>query len=213
MDGSTPESDAVRELSEPHAGATYGPKPQSRTPAIPAPEAPADEPAADPTTGHAPPSLWRRLFATRRLRFAWALAALIVLAAAVAATVILANAPRPDATMHGTTAEPDALVRDLVAGEASWVRIELSTLHSYGTFRGLEIWSGTDAHGSPCLMSVNRANDTLSDLRCAPVPAQLFIDISSTGDDYDGLPRDGLIRFIHRGDTVDAFVHLMPEGD
>ena len=136
-----------------------------------------------------------------------------MLAAADAATAILAAAPRPDATMHITTAEPDVLVRDLIAGEASWVRIEVSTLHSYGTFRGLEIWSGTDAHGSACLMSVNRANDTLSDLRCAPAPAQLFIDISSIGDDYDGLPREGLIRFMHRGDTVDAFVHLMPEGD
>lgn len=113
--------------------------------------------------------------------------------------------------MQSTTAEPDDLVRHLVAGEAGWVRIESSTLRAYGSFLGLEIWSGTDAFGSPCLLSVNRANDTLSDLRCAPRPAELFLDISSIGDDYDGLPREGIIRFVHRGDTVDAYVHLMTE--
>lgn len=47
---------------------------------------------------------------------------------------------------------------------------------------------------APWILSVNRANDTLSDLRCAPHPAELFIDIASFGDDYDGLPGEGLIR-------------------
>lgn len=115
--------------------------------------------------------------------------------------------------MRQTAAEPDDLVRALVADEAAWVEIDASTLRGYGSFLGLEIWSGTDAFGSSCLISVNRANDTLSDLRCAPAPAELIMDISSSGDEYDGLTGVGLIRFVHRGDTVEAYVHVMPGTD
>lgn len=200
VDGSTHGSDAARELREPRASAAYGPEPESRTPATPVP------------AGRLL-SLWQRMIATRSSRLVWAASALVVVGSAIALSVILVTAPRADATLHLTTVAPDDLVRDLVASEESWVRIEDSTLRGYGSFRGLEIWSGTDAYGSPCLMSVNRANDTLSDLRCAPAPAELFIDIASRGDDYDGLPGEGLIRFIHRGDTVDAYVHLMPRTD
>lgn len=200
VDGSTHDSDADREVSEPRASAAYGPEPESRTSATPVP--------ADRS-----PSLWQRMVATRGSRLAWAAGALVVVGSTIAVTVVLVTAPRPDATMQRTAAEPDDLVRDLVASEESWVRIEDSTLRGYGSFLGLEIWSGTDEYGSPCLMSVNRANDTLSDLRCAPAPADLFIDIASFGDDYEGLPGEGLIRFIHRGDTVDAYVHLMPGTD
>jgi len=156
--------------------------------------------------------VWRRLTArTRWTRVAWASAALVVVAGAIAVTAVLVNAPRPDTTMHQSESEPDGLVRGLVAD--SGVRMKASTLQGYGSFLGLEIWSGTDRFGSPCLMSVNRSNDTLSDLRCAPVPAQLFIDIASDGDDYHELPGDGLIRFVYRGATVDAYIHLMPETD
>lgn len=153
------------------------------------------------------------MIATRWSRLAWAAGALVVVGSAIALTVVLVTAPHPDETLHVTAAEPDDLVRGLVAREASQSHIADSTLRSYGSFLGLEIWSGTDGFGSPCILSVNRANDTLSDLRCAPHPAELFIDIASFGDDYDGLPGEGLIRFIHRGDTVDAYVHLMPGTD
>lgn len=205
VDGSSHRSDADRELSEPRASATNGPEPESRTPAGPA--------SATPPPARSWRSLWQRMIATRWSRLAWAAGALVVVGSAIALTVVLSTTPRPDETLHVTAAEPDDLVRGLVAREASRAHIADSTLRSYGSFLGLEIWSGTDGFGSPCILSVNRANDTLSDLRCAPHPAELFIDIASFGDDYDGLPGEGLIRFIHRGDTVDAYVHLMPGTD
>jgi hypothetical protein len=202
VDGSTHRSEADREWSESRASAAHGPEPESRTPATPAPAAPR---------GGASRSLWQRMIATRWSRLVWASAALVVVVGAITVTAVLVTAPRPDVTMHPTAAEPDDLVQGLVA--ASEVRIEVSTLHGYGSFLGLEIWSGADRFGSPCLVSVNRANDTLSDLRCAPAPAELFMDIASNGDDYDGLPGEGLIRFIYRGDAVDAYIHLMPGTD
>jgi hypothetical protein len=203
VDGSTHGSDAGRELSESRASAAHGPEPESRTPATPAPVAP-------PRTGVSR-SLWQRMIATRWSRLAWASAALVVVVGAITVTAVLVTAPRPDATMHLTAAEPDDLVQGLAA--ASEVQVDGSTLQGYGSFLGLEIWSGTDRFGSQCLMSVNRANDTLSDLRCAPAPAELFMDIASIGDDYDGLLGEGLIRFVYRGDTVDAYIHLMPGTD
>lgn len=205
VDGSSHRSDADRELSEPRAGAPYGPEPESRTPVTPA--------SAPPAPARRSRSVWQRMIATRWRRLAWAAGALVVVGSAITLTAVLLTAPRPDETLHVTAAKPDDLVRGLVAREASRFHIADSTLRSYGSFLALEIWSGTDGFGSPCILSVNRANDTLSDLRCAPHPAELFIDIASIGDDYDGLPGDGLIRFIHRGDTVDAYVHLMPGTD
>lgn len=202
VDGSTHGSDAGRELSESRASAAHGPEPESRTPATPAPAAPRRGVSR---------SLWQSMMATRGRRLAWASTALVVVVGAMTVTAVLITAPRPDATMHPTTAEPDDLVQGLAA--ASEVHVDVSTLHGYGSFLGLEIWSGTDRFGSPCLMSVNRANDTLSDLRCAPAPAELFMDIASIGDDYDGLPGEGLIRFVYRVDTVDAYIHLMPGAD
>lgn len=195
VDGSTHHSDADREWSELRAAAAAAssPEPESRT-------------------GIARSS-WQRATATRWGRVGLTAGAVAVIAGAVVATVLIVSPRHPDAVMRQTAAEPDGLVRGLVAGEAAWVEIDLSTLRAYGSFRGLEIWSGTDTFGSPCLISVNRANDTLSDMRCAPAPAELIMDISSTGDDYDGLGGEGLIRFIHRGDSVAAYVHLMPGTD
>jgi hypothetical protein len=106
-----------------------------------------------------------------------------------------------------------------VAEEAQWFEIDPSTFRSYGSYLGVEIWSGMNAFDSPCLVAVHRVNDTLSESRCAPSAAELIMDVSSSGDGFegfegfDGLRGDGIIRFILRGDTVDAFVHLLPEAD
>ena len=196
VDGSTDRSDAGRELSEPRASAAYGLESESRTSVTPVPVARSR-------------SLRQRMIRARSSRLAWAAGAVAVVGGAIALTAVFVTAARPDAVLQSTAAEPDDLVRELLS-EASQFPIEVSTLRGYGAYLGLEIWSGTDAFGSPCLLSVNRENDTLSDVRCAPAPAELFMDIASMGDDYDGLPGDGLIRFIYRGDTVDAHVHLMP---
>ena len=70
-----------------------------------------------------------------------------------------------------------------------------------------------NAFGSPCLVAVNRAGDYLSQVRCAPFPADLIMDVSFSGDGFDGVDvhaGDGIIRFILRGDTVDAYIFLLP---
>jgi hypothetical protein len=43
-----------------------------------------------------------------------------------------------------------------------------------------------------------------------------MMDVSSSGDGFEGFEGragDGIIRFVLRHDTVDAYVHLMPEAD
>ncbi|MCU1444116.1 MAG: hypothetical protein JWQ59_2266 [Cryobacterium sp.] len=160
-------------------------------------------------------SLVQRATATWWSRLAWTVGALVV-ASGIVATVLLVSAPRPDATLHPTAAEADNDVRRLVVEEAPWLNIDTSTLRAYGSYLGLEIWSAVNAFDSPCLVAVYRANDTLSESRCAPSAADLIMDVSSSGDGFegfDGLAGDGIIRFMLRGNTVDAYVYLMPEAD
>lgn len=155
----------------------------------------------------------QRATARRWSRLAWAGGALVV-AGGIVATAFLMSAPRPAVTLHPTAAEADNQVRELVAMEVPVFEIDTSTLRAYGSYRGLEIWSGVNAFGSPCLVAVHRASGSLSDARCAPAPADLIMDVSSSGDGFggfEGLAGNGIIRFMLRGDTVDAYVHLMPE--
>jgi hypothetical protein len=160
-------------------------------------------------------TLWRRVTATRRSRLAWAVGALIGVLGIVA-MVLRVSAARPDATLRATTAVADDRVRELVVGEVPWLEIDTSTLRAFGSYFGLDIWSGVNAFDSPCLVAVHRANDVLSEARCAPPAADLIMDVSSSGDGFegfDGVVGDGMIRFILRGETVDAYVHLMTEAD
>ena len=160
-------------------------------------------------------SLWQRATATWWSSVAWAGGALIV-ALAVVATAFIVSAPRaPDATLHPTAADDDQ-VRRLLVEQGSWLGIDDSTLRAYGSYLGLDIWFAANAFGSPCLVAVHRANDVLSEGRCAPSPAALIMDVSSSGDEFegfDGVTGDGIVRFMLRGDTVDAYVHIMPGTD
>jgi len=244
VEGFTHPSDADRELDELRARA-YGPDPDiggdpaalARLRELEAAhraevESRADAPTRAPTresatATDAPPSprvkkgSWRSLMqratATWWSRLAWSVGALVV-AGGIVAMVLIASAPRPDATLHPTEAEAEAddLVRRLVVEEAPWLEIDTSTLRPYESFLGLEIWSGVNAFDSPCLVAVHQKNDILSEWRCAPAPADLIMDVSSTGDGFegfDGVAGDGIIRFMLRGDTVEAYVYLMPEAD
>lgn len=180
----------------------------------------APEPTGSAADAPSPPvregssrSLWRRATATWWSRLAWTVGALVI-AVGIVATFRLVSAPRPSATLPATAAEADNRVRELVVEEQPW--IDTSTLRAYGSYLGLEIWSGVNAFDSPCLVAVHRANDVLSEGRCAPLPADLIMDVSSSGDGFegfDGVAGDGIIRFILRGDTVDAYVHLMTDAD
>jgi hypothetical protein len=159
-------------------------------------------------------SLLQHTTRTWRGRLAGAAGTLVVAAAIVVAALLIST--RPDATLRPTAAEADDQVRTLVTlnERARWYEIDPSTLRAYGSYHGLKIWSGVNAFGSPCLVAVNRAGDYLSKVGCAPLPADLIMDVSFSGDGFDGvnmLAGEGIIRFILRGDTVDAYIHLLPE--
>jgi hypothetical protein len=104
-------------------------------------------------------------------------------------------------------------VARLATGRAPWLEIDGSTLRSYGSYLGLELWSSQNAFGSTCLLAVQPSIDIVSEVDCAPPPADLFIDVSSSGDEYDGFPGEGIIRFWLRGDTVDAYLYYLPPAD
>lgn len=160
-----------------------------------------------------PRSFVQRMMATRRSRLAWTAGALVVAGGAVA-TALLGPAPRPDATLLPTGAAAGDRVRTLVAMEGPMFAIDTTTLRAHGSFRGLTIWSGVNAYDSPCLVAMHEASGSMSEARCAPSPADLVMDVSSSGDGFEGfegLPGVGIIRFILHGDAVDAYVHLMPE--
>ncbi|GGF01519.1 hypothetical protein GCM10011313_25840 [Mycetocola zhadangensis] len=160
-------------------------------------------------------SLLARATATRRSRLAWSVGA-IVAASGIAAVLLLILVPRPDVILRSTDTEANSVVRRLVVEQAAQFEIDPSTLRAYGSYLGLDIWSGVNAFGSRCLLAVLRAENTLSESRCAPPAADLIMDVSSSGDGFegfDGRVGDGIVRFMLRGDTVNAYVHLMPEGD
>jgi hypothetical protein len=161
-------------------------------------------------------SLLQRATRTGRGRLAWAAGTLVV-AVAIVVTALLISA-RPDATLRPTGAEADDQVRTLVlADPMRRYEIDPSTLRAYGSYHGLKIWSGLNAFGSPCLVAVNQARDYLSIVRCAPFPAEVIMDVSFSGDGFDGFhgfdmrADDGIVRFIFRGDSVDAYIYLLPE--
>jgi hypothetical protein len=168
-------------------------------------------------------SLMQRSTATWWGLLAWAGGALVV-ATAIIAAVLLVSAPRPvdalppaaSVTLHRTPAEVDQEVQRMVDESAPWFAIDTSTLRAYGSYLGLEIWSGVNAYDSPCLLAVHRVNKNLAEARCAPAAADLILDIESSGDGFDGfegLDGEGIIRFIQREDTVEGDVYLMPEAD
>lgn len=173
------------------------------------PESPAAEtPAAAPVENRRMRSFWQRAVARPWILVAWAVGAVVVVA--VVTTVVLVSAPHPDTTLQLTTAESDAQIRNLLE-DAPEHSIEISSLRGYSSYHGLDIWSGTNAFGSPCLIAAYRGS-VLSEVRCTPEPAELIMDVSSSGDGFegfDGLTGAGIIRFIHRGATVDAYVYLL----
>ncbi|MCU1447509.1 hypothetical protein [Cryobacterium sp.] len=206
--------DGKREADAPMGQGVAGPAvapmaaPAAQPPTPAAPPAPgANAPAKDVSSRserQGETATWWRLLA-------WVAGALVV-AGGIVVTVLLVSAPRPDATLRAIPTGSDERLRTLVV-EETILEIDPFTLRAFGTYRGLEIWSAENAYDSPCLVAMLRANDTLSESRCAPPPADLIMDVSSTGDGFDGfdgLDGDGIIRFIFHGDTVDAFVHLVP---
>ena len=201
----------------PADGSSEGDAPAPAGSAAAAPSPPAKEDSSRSR------SLVQRATATWPRRLALMAGALVVVGGIITA-VVLASAPRSGTTLRPTAsislrpteAQADNQVRELVAVEASDLRIDPSTLRAYGSYLGLEIWSGVNEYDSPCLVALLRARDTLSEGRCTPPTAELIMDVSSSGDEFEGfegIPGVGIIRFMLRGDTVDGYVYLVPEAD
>ena len=72
---------------------------------------------------------------------------------------------------------------------------------------------GAERVGSPCLLAMQPSERLLNEVDCAPPPAELFIDVSSWGDEFDRFPGVGIIRFYLRGDRVEADLHYLRRAD
>ena len=204
-----------------HASAA-SPSPEERPPADPAPaaSASADDPSAllpapeslSPPGSAARLSLARRLTSSPSRLLAVATAAGLAAGAVIYAVATLVG-PRPDATLAPTAAAPDELLIALVRNSGP-IDIDLSTLQSYETFGGIEPWYAVDDYGNPCLILIERSRERLVDAECTPAEADLVGDYGEWPayeyDFGDGLPDGSIVRFQHRGNSVEAFVHPVP---
>lgn len=179
--------------------------------ARPVPE-PEQESAPIAATGSGA-SIWRRATTTTTGHL------LLVAAGAVAAVsivygVISSFGPRPDATMHPIAAEPDSQVARHLA-ILFLQQPDPSSLRAYGAYRGIEIWSGLDAWGSPCLYGYERSIEAVVIAECTPREGELVGDIGDwpTPWEFEGLAKGSVIRFHLSGDSVDVHVYPAAEGD
>jgi hypothetical protein len=131
-------------------------------------------------------------------RFALAAIALIAVVGVVA-TVLVTSAPRPLATLQRVVATADAEMLAILAREGP-EEIDPSSLRSYESYRGVELWSARNTFGARCLLTVDRSGGDVPGASCVPEPAELFADIMAYG-----LPDGARARFVFRGDTIDVF--------
>jgi hypothetical protein len=127
----------------------------------------------------------------------------VVAVGAIIATVVLVSGPRPDATLRQITDGPDADILAILAREEPWAGIERSSLRGYEPYQGFEVWSAANIFGSRCLVAVYPETVEVVNTSCVPASAELFVDALE-----HGLPAGARIRFIQRGDTVDAYEYL-----
>jgi hypothetical protein len=207
----------LEELEAAHALAAHGTPPEQSLPSAlgsPPVDAPPDRRAspvalatASASVGVAPPSLTRPTAARPRWR-AWLIAAAVVAILGLVYSGTRLVGDHPEATLRPTGSAPDTRVYGMLI-YASELRIASSTLRSFGTYRGIETWVGEDAFGSPCLLAFDRSADELLGAECTPPGAELITDVGVwplwDRDFGADLPDGSVIRFVHRGDTVDVY--------
>jgi hypothetical protein len=221
----------LAELEVAHAASARPPIPDDGPPAaasetppgtapVPASDpAPSAEPAArlavdgDGTDLSRPMSLrsgWLRATSTRPRRLG-VVAGATVAALALVYAVAWVVTPHPDATLQATGNQPDGQLSTMLRFAGS-LEIDVSSLRSYETYRGLEPWSGVDAWGNACLVIIERSTESLLGAECMPREATLLADVGAWPywhDDFaTGLPDASVIRFHLDGDTVEVFLHL-----
>ncbi|MGI9824251.1 hypothetical protein [Agromyces sp. Marseille-Q5079] len=172
-----------------------------------------------PATG-GPSATWcRRRMASKRSRPIWLGAGAGVAVVAIVWGVSWLREPRPTAALASTADRADEEVLALVAEYIPLLDIDTTTLASYETYRGVEPWSARDEFDNPCLVLIDRSADAVLEAACTPEEGQLIADIAAwpaSGPAFafaEGLPDGSIIRFRHRGDTVDAFLIIAPGGD
>jgi hypothetical protein len=132
-------------------------------------------------------------------RIGWAVGALLAVGV-VATTIIIASGPRPDATLTQTGADASLEVLQLVNREPHF-EVEGASLRAHESFEGWDVFSGSNAYGSPCLVVISQDAELVR-VECTPAPAELIADTfpASQSD-------SGMIRFVLHSDTVDAWVY------
>jgi hypothetical protein len=107
------------------------------------------------------------------------------------------------ATLEPTGVPPDELIlRLLEPPEATHLEIDLATLRGFGEHDGVDVWSASNAFGSPCLIAIHRETADVLGTSCVPAGATTFVDTR-----WHGLPVGAAYRFTLHGDAVD--VHLL----
>ena len=191
----------------------------SRAEAEVPPDAALPPDAAPSATGRpSAASGWRRVV-SERSREIWLGAGAGVVVVAIGWGVAWLGEPRPTATLSSTAGRADEEVLALVAEPAGWFDIDTTRLRAYETYRGVEPWSARDEFGNPCLLLIDRAADEVLEAACTPQEVRLIADIGAWPADVsdyafaEGLPDGTVIRFQHRGDTVDVSLIIAPGGD
>ena len=130
----------------------------------------------------------------------------LVAVGVVVTTVLVASGPRPDATLTQTGADASLEVLQIVNREP-YFEVEGASLRAHEGFEGWDVFSGSNAYGSPCLVVISQDAEWVR-IECTPAPAELNADTfpSSQSDSR-------MIRFVLRGDTVHAWVYPHAEAE
>ncbi|MFD4959578.1 hypothetical protein [Microbacterium sp. NPDC058389] len=185
----------------------------------------APDVSATPTSRQAAPEARALRGSTRRSGLIALAAGAFVASAGVLVAVVGPPGPPADTVLQPNGAEPDDRLLTLLRGEggtstidtrtASEMEIDLSTLRGFGTYQEVEVWSGVNAYGSPCLIGIHRPTDDVVARRCVPAEADLFMDVPwdiQHGESMRrALPEGQVLRFSLRADVVEVHV-LESEG-
>lgn len=163
---------------------------------------------------------WGRTLRNSRRYVFLGLAAAVVCAAVVCG-IYSALAPRPAAILQAGARTADA------AAEGRWIvfsseeglfmdrTVDQQTLTPYGAFHGVAVWSAVDDLDNPCLILVEESSERTLQAVCTPRSGQLIADVGVwNGGDPDiagGLALGSVLRFQHRGATVEAWVIEAPD--
>ncbi|AUZ89087.1 hypothetical protein CVO76_16685, partial [Arthrobacter agilis] len=150
-----------------------------------------------------------------RARRSWFVAGTLAVLFALAYTVGWFLGPRPDAVLHQSAGGGDEVVFSML--DFLGADVDRSSIRGYEPYRGVEPWFAVDRQGLQCFMIIDRSGPMVDGANCVPPGVGLFADIGtlhlSREDPGASLPDGSIIRFHHRGDSVDVFVYPASKAD